>query len=93
MVEYSQQRVQYEKACKKSIFQNSFLDFSIDPGGPGSHPGGSRTNPGAENHQKNENFQNYKNYNIPPKIMNINFWRAITIIIIIMAAGRQKDEF
>ena len=32
----------------------------------------------------------YKNYNFPPKIIIIIFWRAT---IIIMAAGRQKDEF
>ena len=68
-----------------------FLDFSIDPGGPGSHPGGSRTDPGAEKHQKNANFQNYENYNFPPKIITIIFQRAT--IVIIMAAGRQKDEF
>ena len=78
-----------KKASKKSIFQKIFLDFSIDSGGPGSHPGGSRTDPGAEKHPKNENFQNCKNYNVPPKIIIIIFWRAITT----MAGGRQKDEF
>ena len=45
-----------KKTSKKSIFQIFFLDFSIDPGGHGSHLGGSRTHPGAEKHQKNENF-------------------------------------
>ncbi len=39
-----------KKTSKKSIFQKFVLDFSIDPGGPGSHPGGSRTDPGAEKH-------------------------------------------
>ena len=41
-----------KKSSKKSIFQNFFWDFSVDPGGPGSHRGGSRTDPGAEKHQK-----------------------------------------
>ena len=41
-----------KKTSKKSTFQNLFLDFSIDPGGPGGHPGGSRTDPRAEKHQK-----------------------------------------
>ena len=49
------------KTSQKSNFKKK-LDFSIDPGGPGSHPGGSRANPGAEKHQKNEKIQNYKNY-------------------------------
>ena len=79
-----------KKTFKKSIFQILFFDFSIDPGGPGSHPGGSRTHPGAKKHQKNEIFQNYKNYNFPPKIIIIIFGRAL---IITMAAGLQKDEF
>ena len=48
-----------KKTSKKSIFQKKKLDFSIDPGGPGSHPGGSRTDPRAEKHQKNSNFQNH----------------------------------
>ena len=47
-----------KKASKKSSFQKMFLDFSIDPGGQGSHPGGSRTDPGAEKRFKNQNFQN-----------------------------------
>ena len=46
-----------KKNSKKSIFHIFSLDFSIDPGGPGSHPGGCRTNPGAEKHQKNEKNQ------------------------------------
>ena len=78
-----------KKTSKKSILQKIFLDFSIDPGGAGSHQGGSRTDSGAEKHQKNN--ENYKNYNFPPKIIIIIFRRATTIIII-MAAGRQKDE-
>ena len=35
------------KILKKIKFLNFFLDFYIDPGGPGGHPGGSRTDPGA----------------------------------------------
>ena len=35
------------------------MDFYIDPGGPGDHPGGSRTYSGAEKHQKHSNFQNF----------------------------------
>ena len=46
------------KKMIKSRFFEIFSDFYIDPGGPGSHPGGSRTDPGAEKHQKNEKFQN-----------------------------------
>ena len=48
-----------KKTSKRSIFQKFVLDFSIDPGGPGSHPGGSRTDSRAEKHQKNENFQKF----------------------------------
>ena len=70
------------------------MDFYIDPGGPGSHPGGSRTDPEAETHQKNENKNLEKCiYIFPPrhhKITIIIFRRATTMI---MAAGRQKDEF
>ena len=39
-----------KKMSKISIKKKN--DFYIDPGGPGSHPGGSRTDPGAEKHQK-----------------------------------------
>ena len=46
-----------KKTSEKSIFQKIVLDFSIDPGGPGSHPGGSRTNPGAEHRQKMKIFK------------------------------------
>ena len=45
-----------KKKSKNSI-SIFFLDFSIDPGGPGSHPGGSRTAPGAENRQKMNFFK------------------------------------
>ena len=57
MVEYSWPRVQYKK-CPKNQKKNGG-QFYIDPGGPGSHPGGSRTDPGAETHQKNEKTQNF----------------------------------
>ena len=46
-----------KKNLKKIDFSKFFLDFSIDPGGPGSHPGGSRTHPGAEKHQKMKIFK------------------------------------
>ena len=41
------------KKSKNWIF---FLEFSIDPGGPGGHPGGSRTDSGGEKHPKNQKF-------------------------------------
>ena len=45
----------------KKSFKNRFCDFflnlSIDPGGPGSHPGGSRIDPGAEKHQTTKVFK------------------------------------
>ena len=37
---------------KKSMFSKFVWGFYIDPGGPGSHPGGSRTDPQAEKHLK-----------------------------------------
>ena len=39
---------------KTEFFENFefFWDFYIDPGGPGGHPGVSRTVPGGEKHQK-----------------------------------------
>ena len=40
------------KTFEKSKFRFFFLDFSIDPGGQNSHPGGSRTPPGAEKPHK-----------------------------------------
>ena len=46
-----------EKSSKKLIFQHFFFDFPIDPGGPGGHPGRSRTDPGAEKHQKLQFFK------------------------------------
>ena len=39
------------------FFETLLLDLSIDPGGPGGHPGGSRSDPGAEKHQKIGFFQ------------------------------------
>ena len=36
---------------KNQIF-NFFLEFYIDPGGPGGHPRGSRTDSGGEKHEK-----------------------------------------
>ena len=35
------------KILKKIIKFEFFVEFYIDPGGPGGHPGGSRTDPGA----------------------------------------------
>ena len=32
-------------------------NFYIDPGGPGGHPGGSRTDSGGEKHQNSEKNQ------------------------------------
>ena len=37
-----------KKMSKKIIFYDVFLNFYIDPGGPGGHLGGSRTDPGAQ---------------------------------------------
>ena len=59
MVEYSWPRVKYKK-CTKNQKINFLGESYIDPGGPGSHPGGSRTDPGAEKHPKNEFFQNFQ---------------------------------
>ena len=36
------------KILKKYKILNLFLDFYIDPGGPGGHPGGSRADFGGE---------------------------------------------
>ena len=57
MVDYSQPRVHYEKNRPKNRFK-IFWGFYIDPGGLGGHPGGSRTDSGAEKHEKNEIFEN-----------------------------------
>ena len=40
-----QAKIHKQLQKKINIF---FLDFSIDPGGSGGHPGGSRTDSGAE---------------------------------------------
>ena len=37
-----------KKNPKKTIFSKKKLEFYIDPWGPGGHPGGSRTDPGAQ---------------------------------------------
>ena len=50
-----------KKILKKKVFSIFFLDFSIDPGGTGSHPGGPRTDSGAEKHQNSEKF-NFHNF-------------------------------
>ena len=47
------------------------MDFYIDPGGPGGHPGGSRTHSGAEKHKKWYffiflNFLNRNRYELEP---------------------------
>ena len=52
MVDYSPPRVEYGRYVQKFDFFKLFVDFYIDPGGPGNHPGGSRTDPRAEKHQK-----------------------------------------
>ena len=46
-----------KKMSKKSIFRILFLIFYIDPGGPGGHPGGSRTHPGAQDPSNISIFQ------------------------------------
>ena len=51
MVVYSWTMNKYEKKKIKQI------DFYIDPGGPGGHPGVSRTDPGGEKHQNFNFFQ------------------------------------
>ena len=45
-----------KKIFKNSVFFNFCFDFSIDPGGHGSHPGGSRTDSGDEKNIKNKSF-------------------------------------
>ena len=45
------------KNIKKSRKIENFQNFYIDPGGPGGHPGGSRTDSGAEKHQNSEKNQ------------------------------------
>ena len=45
-----------KKTSKKSIFQKK-IGFFYRSRGPGSHPGGSRTNSGAENCQKMKIFK------------------------------------
>ena len=47
-----------KKTSKKSIFQKK-LDFSIDPGGPGGHLGGSRTDPRAKKSSNISISQNF----------------------------------
>ena len=58
-----------KKSRKIEIFQN----FYIDPGGPGGHPRGSRTDSGGEKHQNSEknNFFVifFSNIKIPKKII------------------------
>ena len=49
------------KNIKKSRKIKNFQKKYIDPGGPGGHPGGSRTDSGAEKHQNNE-FFNFLNF-------------------------------
>ena len=53
MVDYGWPTVKNENMAKKLII-DFFSDFYIAPGGPGSHPGGSRTDSGAEKHQNSE---------------------------------------
>ena len=53
MVDYGWPRVENEKMTHKSTKKKK-MDFYIDPGGPGGHPGGSRSDPGAEKDPNNE---------------------------------------
>ena len=57
MVDYGWPRVKYEKNGPKHDFSTLFLDSYIDPGGPGSHPGGPRTDSRPEKHQKVNSLQ------------------------------------
>ena len=81
-----------KKTSKKSIFQIFFWIFLSIQGVQGAIREGPEPIPELKKHQKNANFQNYKNCKFRPKIIIIIFRRA-TIIITIMAAGLQKDEF
>ena len=49
-----------QKDIKRSRTIQRFQKTCIDPGGPGGQPRGSRTDSGAEKHQKNEFFQNFE---------------------------------
>ena len=57
MVDYGWPRVQYERNYQQ-IKQHFFLEFYIDPGGPGGHPRGSRTAPEAQK-RPNIDFFNF----------------------------------
>ena len=46
-----------KKMSKNNFFWDFFLDFYIDPGGPGGHLGGSRTDSEAQKLWKNEIFK------------------------------------
>ena len=80
------------KKPKKSIFQKKiWILLSIQ-----GVQGAIRESPEPIPELKNIKNENFGNYNFPPKIIIIIFRRAIItirIIITIMAAGRQKDEF
>ena len=63
-----------KKMFKKSIFLIFLGDFSIDPGGPGGHPGGSRTDSRAEKHQEQVILEKKSNtylYKYTAKIRNV----------------------
>ena len=51
MVGYSWPNIENEKMSQISKTQ-FFFELYIDPGGPGGHPGGPRTDSEAEKHQK-----------------------------------------
>jgi len=51
-----------QKNIKKSRKIGIVQKNCIDPGGPGGHPRGSRTDSGAEKHQNNENFKKIQSF-------------------------------
>ena len=54
---------------------NFLGDFSVDPGGSGGHPGGSRTDSGGEKVWKNEIFKNWLRSNeIAPYLGDPKFY-------------------
>ena len=62
MVGYRWPRVKYEKVVQKTVVFNFFFEFYIDPGDPGGHLGGSRTDSGGEKHPKISFFKVFHNF-------------------------------